>query len=162
MPASSQPSGGVTGLSEGTSVAVYGPWGMRTCHFCSRGLENDCSRAAELGIAPPGLGNPGAMAEYMLVDDPRHLVPLGDLDPVSAVPLTDAGLTPYHAIKPTLPKLVGGTTAVVIGVAVRHVGIQLLRHLTPRASSLSTSPTRSSTSPGRTVRTKWCAVTPTR
>lgn len=123
---------GVTGLSEGASVAVYGPWGCGTCHFCSRGLENYCSRAAELGIAPPGLGNPGAMAEYMLVDDPRHLVPLGDLDPVSAVPLTDAGLTPYHAIKPTLPKLVGGTTAVVIGVGgLGHVGIQLLRHLTP-------------------------------
>jgi propanol-preferring alcohol dehydrogenase len=27
-------------------------------------------------------------------------VPLGDLDPVANVALTDAGLTPYHAIKP--------------------------------------------------------------
>ncbi len=72
------------------------------------------------------------MAEYLLVDNRRHLVPLGDLDPVAAVPLTDAGLTPYHAIKPSLPKLVGGTTAVVIGAGgLGHVGIQLLRHLTP-------------------------------
>ncbi len=48
------------------------------------------------------------------------------------MPLTDAGLTPYHAIKPSLPKLVGGTTAVVIGAGgLGHVGIQLLRHLTP-------------------------------
>ncbi|MHC3001267.1 NAD(P)-dependent alcohol dehydrogenase [Gordonia sp. GN26] len=123
---------GVTGISEGTSVAVYGAWGCGVCHFCSRGLENYCSRAGELGITPPGLGNPGAMAEYLLVDDVRHLVPLGDLDPVAAVPLTDAGLTPYHAIKPSLPKLVGGTTAVVIGAGgLGHVGIQLLRHLTP-------------------------------
>ncbi|NED63295.1 NAD(P)-dependent alcohol dehydrogenase, partial [Streptomyces sp. SID10244] len=91
-----------------------------------------CSNAAELQIAPPGLGSPGAMAEFMIVDDPRHLVPIGDLDPVTTVPLTDAGLTPYHAIKPSLPKLVGGTTAVVIGTGgLGHVAIQLLRHLTP-------------------------------
>ncbi len=46
--------------------------------------------------------------------------------------LTDAGLTPYHAIKPSLAKLVGGTTAVVIGAGgLGHVGIQLLRALTP-------------------------------
>ncbi|MDL9935978.1 NAD(P)-dependent alcohol dehydrogenase [Gordonia sp. ABSL1-1] len=123
---------GVSGVSDGDAVAVYGPWGCGVCHFCSRGLENYCSRAAELGIAPPGLGSAGAMAEYMIVDDARHLVPLGDLDPVHAVPLTDAGLTPYHAIKPSLPKLVGGSTAVVIGAGgLGHVGIQLLRHLTP-------------------------------
>ena len=59
-------------------------------------------------------------------------VPLGDLDPVTSVALTDAGLTPYHAIKPSLAKLVGGTTAVVIGAGgLGHVGIQLLRALTP-------------------------------
>lgn len=71
------------------------------------------------------------MAEYMIVDDPRHLVPLGDLDPVQAVPLTDAGLTPYHAIKRSLPKLVPGATAVVIGTGgLGHVAIQLLRAMT--------------------------------
>ena len=42
------------------------------------------------------------MAEYMIVDDARHLVPLGDLDPVADVSLTDAGLTPYHAISAAL------------------------------------------------------------
>lgn len=123
---------GVDNVSEGTAVAVYGPWGCGVCHFCSRGMENYCSRAAELSITPPGLGVDGAMAEYMLVDDPRHLVPIGDLDPVRTAPLTDPGLTPYHAIKASLPKLVGGTTAVVIGAGgLGHVAIQLLRHLTP-------------------------------
>ncbi|GAA3721728.1 NAD(P)-dependent alcohol dehydrogenase [Gordonia hankookensis] len=133
---------GVTTLTEGTAVAVYGPWGCGVCHFCSRGLENYCSNAAELQIAPPGLGAPGAMAEFMIVDDPRHLVPIGDLDPVTTVPLTDAGLTPYHAIKPSLPKLVGGTTAVVIGTGgLGHVAIQLLRHLTPsRVIALDVTP----------------------
>ncbi|MFI7005166.1 NAD(P)-dependent alcohol dehydrogenase [Streptomyces sp. NPDC050145] len=122
---------GVTGLSEGDSVAVYGPWGCGACIKCAEGKENYCLRARELGIHPPGLGAPGSMAEYMIVDDPRHLVPLGGLDPVAAVPLTDAGLTPYHAIKRSLPKLVPGSTAVVIGTGgLGHVAIQLLRAMT--------------------------------
>jgi propanol-preferring alcohol dehydrogenase len=122
---------GVTGLREGDAVAVYGPWGCGTCAKCAEGKENYCLRADELGIRPPGLGRPGSMAEYLLVDDPRHLVPLDGLDPVAAVPLTDAGLTPYHAIKRSLPKLVPGSTAVVIGTGgLGHVAIQLLRALT--------------------------------
>lgn len=123
---------GVRAVTEGTSVAVYGPWGCGTCHRCAQGQENYCLNAIEQSITPPGLGTDGAMAEYLLIDNARHLVPLGDLDPVASVALTDAGLTPYHAIKASLPKLVGGTTAVVIGAGgLGHVGIQLLRHLTP-------------------------------
>ncbi|MEU5089315.1 NAD(P)-dependent alcohol dehydrogenase [Streptomyces sp. NPDC021356] len=123
---------GVTGLAEGEHVAVYGPWGCGTCAKCAEGKENYCLRADALGIRPPGLGAPGAMAEYLLVDDPRHLVPLDGLDPVAAVPLTDAGLTPYHAIKRALPRLVPGSTAVVIGTGgLGHVAIQLLRALSP-------------------------------
>ncbi|MFG2629498.1 NAD(P)-dependent alcohol dehydrogenase [Streptomyces sp. NPDC048473] len=122
---------GVSGLSTGESVAVYGPWGCGSCIKCAEGKENYCLRAKELGITAPGLGSPGAMAEYMIVDAPRHLVPLGGLDPVQAVPLTDAGLTPYHAIKRSLPKLVPGATAVVIGSGgLGHVAIQLLRAMT--------------------------------
>ncbi|KAA0925431.1 NAD(P)-dependent alcohol dehydrogenase [Streptomyces apricus] len=123
---------GVSGVREGDAVAVYGPWGCGTCAKCAEGKENYCLRADELGIRPPGLGRPGSMAEYLLVDDPRHLVPLDGLDPVAAVPLTDAGLTPYHAIKRSLPKLVPGSTAVVIGTGgLGHVAIQLLRAMTP-------------------------------
>lgn len=123
---------GVTGLALGESVAVYGPQGCGRCYQCAQGKENYCQRAAELGIAPPGLGAPGSMAEYMLVPDARHLLPIGDLDPVANVALTDAGLTPYHAIKMSLPKLVPGSTAVVIGAGgLGHVAIQMLRALTP-------------------------------
>ncbi|MEJ5946518.1 NAD(P)-dependent alcohol dehydrogenase [Pseudokineococcus basanitobsidens] len=122
---------GVSGVDVGDSVVVYGPWGCGRCVRCSAGQENYCERAAELGIAPPGLGAPGAMAEQMLVDDARHLVPIGDLDPVAAAPLTDAGLTPYHAVSRSLPKLGAGSTAVVIGVGgLGHVGVQLLKVLT--------------------------------
>ncbi|MGP4114922.1 NAD(P)-dependent alcohol dehydrogenase [Streptomyces sp. 4N509B] len=122
---------GVTSLPIGAPVAVYGPWGCGSCVKCAEGRENYCLRAAELGIFPPGLGAPGAMAEYMVVDDPRHLVPIDGMDPVATVPLTDAGLTPYHAVKRSLGTLAPGTTAVVIGTGgLGHVAIQLLRALT--------------------------------
>lgn len=123
---------GVTGIAVGESMAVYGPWGCGYCYPCSKGQENYCENAAELGITPPGLGSPGAMAEYLVVDNARHLVPLGDLDPVRNVSLTDAGLTPYHAIKASLGKLVPGSVAVVIGAGgLGHVGIQILRAISP-------------------------------
>lgn len=122
----------VTEVAEGDEVAVYGPWGCGRCRTCAEGRENYCPHAAGLGIMPPGLGSPGALAEYMVVDSPRHLVPLAGLDPVQAAPLTDAGLTPYHAIRTSLPKLVSGSTAVVIGVGgLGHLAVQLLRALTP-------------------------------
>lgn len=72
---------GVTGFQLGEAVAVYGPWGCGYCYPCSKGHENYCQNDAKLGITPPGLGSPGSMAEYMIVDNARHLVPLGDLDP---------------------------------------------------------------------------------
>ncbi len=121
---------GVTVVTVGEPVAVYGPWGCGRCHACARGAENYCVNAAALGIAPPGLGAPGALAEHLIVDDVRHLVPLGDLDPVATVSLTDAGLTPYHSIVSALPRLWPGSTAVVIGAGgLGHVGIQILRAL---------------------------------
>jgi propanol-preferring alcohol dehydrogenase len=122
---------GVTSVSEGDSVAVYGPWGCGVCQTCATGAENYCRVAAERHILPPGLGAPGAMAEYLLVDNARHLVPLGDLDPVANVALTDAGLTPYHAIKPSIAALVPGSVAVVIGSGgLGHMAVQILRAMT--------------------------------
>ncbi|MGE3590035.1 MAG: NAD(P)-dependent alcohol dehydrogenase, partial [Ilumatobacteraceae bacterium] len=121
---------GVTGLEIGDAVAVYGPWGCGHCRHCRMGMENYCE-------APPaapggGLGRDGGMARYMLVPQARWLVPLGDLDPVMAAPLTDAGLTPYHAIKRSLGLLVPGSTAVVIGAGgLGHMAIQMVRELSP-------------------------------
>jgi propanol-preferring alcohol dehydrogenase len=123
---------GARGVREGDSVAVYGAWGCGYCRVCATGAENYCPNAAAMKIPWPGFDAPGCMAEYMLVPSPRHLVPLGDLDPVQNVPLTDAGLTPSHAIKPSLPKLVPGSTAVVIGAGgLGHLAIQILRALSP-------------------------------
>lgn len=122
---------GVEGLAPGDPVAVYGPWGCGRCRACRQSKENYCERAAEIGAAGGGLGRDGGMAEYMLMPSARLLLPLEDLDPVEAAPLTDAGLTPYHAIKRSLHRLVPGSTTVVIGVGgLGHMGVQILRALT--------------------------------
>lgn len=140
-------SAGGAGVDEsilGQSFAVYGPWGCGRCPACSRGEENYCREAAALGIAPPGLGAPGAMAEYLLVDDVRHLVPIGDMDPVAAVALTDAGLTSYHAVSAVLDRLRPGSTAVIIGVGgLGHAAIQIVRALSSaQIIALDISPER--------------------
>lgn len=120
------------GIEVGAPVAVYGPWGCGRCPNCRAGMENYCWHAAEIGAAGGGLGRDGGMAERMLVPSPRMLVPLGGLDPVQAAPLTDAGLTPYHAVKRSLHRLVPGSTAVVIGVGgLGHMAVQLLKVLSP-------------------------------
>jgi propanol-preferring alcohol dehydrogenase len=121
----------VRGLEPGEPVAVYGLLGCGHCKPCAAGAENLCVRGME---GPPGIGFgvDGAMAEYLLVADPRRLVPIGELDPVDAAPLTDAGLTPYRAIKRVLPKLTPGSHAVVIGAGgLGHLAIQMLHALTP-------------------------------
>lgn len=122
---------GASGVKVGDSVLVYGPWGCGRCSYCRKGDEMLCPVAVAEGIAPPGLGSPGAMAEYMIVDSPRHLIPLGDLDPVASVSLTDAALTPYHAIKTSLSKLGAGSTVVTIGAGgLGHMAIQILKAIT--------------------------------
>jgi alcohol dehydrogenase, propanol-preferring len=119
---------GVEHLAPGVPVAVYGSWGCGRCRRCQQGAENYCERSAELGGAGGGLGFDGGMAPLMLVPQARWLVPLGDLDPVEAAPLTDAGLTPYHAIKRSLQLLHGGATAVVIGTGgLGHLAVQVLK-----------------------------------
>ncbi len=122
---------GVTGLEVGQPVAVYGPWGCGTCKLCLEGRENYCTNQAQLPYAGGGLGRDGGMAPLLLVPSARLLVPLSDLNPVDAAPLTDAGLTPYSSIKRSLSLLVPGSTAVVIGAGgLGHMAIQLLDALT--------------------------------
>ena len=79
----------------------------------------------------------------MLVPSSGHLLPLPDgLDPVHAAPLTDAGLTPYHAVRRSLSKLTPGSTAVVIGVGgLGHLAIQILKATTAaRVVAVDTRP----------------------
>jgi propanol-preferring alcohol dehydrogenase len=122
---------GVTTLEVGQPVAVYGPWGCGTCVRCLAGFETYCENleAAPVAGGGGGLGLDGGMADYMLIPEERFLIPLPDgLDPVHAAPLTDAGLTPYHAVKRSLPKLAADSTAVVIGVGgLGHMAVQVIK-----------------------------------
>ena len=124
----------VTGLEVGQPVAVYGCWGCGHCARCRLGVDtySENPAAAPAPGGGGGLGVDGGLAEYLLVPDQRHLVPLpAALDPVLAAPLTDAGLTPYHAVRRSWPKLAPGTSAVVIGVGgLGHLGVQILKATT--------------------------------
>ena len=121
---------GVTGVSEGDAVAVYGAWGCGFCSRCAVGMENYCEVPSLIGGG--GLGANGGMADYLLVPHQRHLVPLPQgLDPVTAAPLTDAGLTPYHAIRRSWSKLTPDATAVLIGAGgLGHIGVQIVQATT--------------------------------
>ncbi len=123
---------GVTGLEVGQPVVVYGPWGCGRCRNCRLGMENYCENQVEIGAAGGGLGLDGGMAPKLLVPHARHVVPLEHLDPVHAAPLTDAGLTSYHAVKRSLALLGPGSTAVVVGVGgLGHMAVQILSAMTP-------------------------------
>jgi propanol-preferring alcohol dehydrogenase len=123
---------GITGIKEGDPVAVYGPWGCGHCHACQQSMENYCENYALLSGMGGGLGLDGGMAEYMLVPAPRLLVPLGSLTPNNVAPLSDAALTPYHAIKRVLPLLHADSTVVILGIGgLGHMAVQLLRVLAP-------------------------------
>jgi propanol-preferring alcohol dehydrogenase len=77
-----------------------------------------------------GIGIPGGFADYMIIPAERHLVPIGELDPVKAAGLTDAGLTPYRAVQRALTHLEPGSTAVAIGLGgLGQFGIQYLNLL---------------------------------
>lgn len=122
----------VAGFKEGDAVAIYGPWGCGHCHACQLSMENYCENWEALGAFGGGLGFDGGMAEYMLVPSARLLVPLANLRPAKAAPLSDAALTPYHAIKRALPLLNADSTVVIIGVGgLGHMAVQLMRVLAP-------------------------------
>ena len=119
---------GANGVEPGEPVVVYGPWGCGRCPACSVGAEQLCEGPRQGRGA--GLGRDGGLAEYVVVPSPRLTVPLDGLDPVTAAPLADAGLTPYHAVRRALGSLEPGTAAIVIGVGgLGHVAVQFLKAL---------------------------------
>ncbi len=91
---------GVEGVAVGDVVAVNGPWGCGRCRTCAQGQGAVLRACRCRGDRAPGLGRDGALAQHLLVDDARHLVPLDGLDPVEAVSLTDAGPTPHTRSRP--------------------------------------------------------------
>ncbi|MER5216610.1 NAD(P)-dependent alcohol dehydrogenase [Streptomyces sp. NPDC002838] len=130
-----------TGPRTGERVVVYGPWGCGWCGHCSAGAENYCDRRSALDAAHTGtgagLGRDGGLADFLLVPSGRLLLPVGDLDPTQAAPLSDAGLTSYHAIagiRHALGETEGGgvgASVVVVGIGgLGHLAVQILRATT--------------------------------
>jgi len=125
---------GVTSVKEGDAVAVYGPWGCGKCARCHLGMETYCENPSQ-SYAPGGgggLGANGGMADYMLVPHERFLVKLPvKLAPERAAPLTDAGLTPYHAVRRSWQKMTPESTVLIIGVGgLGHMGVQCVKATT--------------------------------
>jgi propanol-preferring alcohol dehydrogenase len=134
---------GAIGFAVGDPVIVYGPWGCGLCGNCRVGMENYCENPTN--ERPGGLGRNGGMANYMVVPSTRFLLPLGNLDPREAAPLTDAALTSYHAVKRSLHLLGPGSTAVVIGAGgLGQMAIQVLRALSGATTvvAVDTSPAK--------------------
>jgi NAD+-dependent secondary alcohol dehydrogenase Adh1 len=116
---------GVTTAKAGDAVLLYPAYCCGLCVSCRRGQEMFCDRHEFTGLS-----RDGGFAEYVLVDE-RSLIPLPPgIEPAEVAPHADAGITAYHAVKKLLPRLVPGSTAVVVGVGgVGHIALQLLRAL---------------------------------
>jgi propanol-preferring alcohol dehydrogenase len=107
----------------GTPVAVHIIQGCGECPACITGRHNVCDRGV---LRTPGVHYDGAMAERMVVDA-RHLIALDGVDPTIAAPLTDAGLTAYHAVEWGRPRMGPGATVLVVGVGgLGHLAVQIV------------------------------------
>ena len=112
-------------LAIGDAVLVHGGWGCGACRECASGVEQRCERGTS-----PGFQRDGGYAEYVLVPHARHLVGIGDLDPVTAAPLADEGVTPFRAVQRAVPWLTPGARVLVIGYGgLGQFALQFLRHL---------------------------------
>ncbi|KAF2768266.1 GroES-like protein [Teratosphaeria nubilosa] len=107
---------GVTGLKVGEGVAVRHMPHCSSCSYCIRGIEQHCETYKRGAIEMTrGTGFDGGLAEYIVC--PRdQLVSIGDEDPYKYAPLTDAGVTAYHAVGTVKDRLHPGTTAIALGV----------------------------------------------
>ena len=82
---------GATGFAPGDPVIVYGPWGCGLCMNCRQGHGELLPEHRAIRARAGSAAHDGGMAEYLLVPSTRFLIPLGNLDPREAAPLTDAG-----------------------------------------------------------------------
>jgi propanol-preferring alcohol dehydrogenase len=124
-------------FSKGDLVAIFGGWGCGICRFCKNGDEQLC-------VAPrwPGLSQyDGGYSEFILVPSYRFLLKVGkkgELVPEELAPLTDAGLTPYRAVKKVRHMLGPGTSVAVIGMGgLGSYGIQYAKLLAPNSTVIA-------------------------
>ena len=92
---------GATGFAAGDAVLVYGPWGCGACSHAPAARRTSATTGSSAPGAGCGLGYDGGLAEYLFV--PSHAATSSrSATSTRCTPrrLTDAALTPYHALKP--------------------------------------------------------------
>lgn len=81
-------------LAIGDQVVVAAGWGDGTCRQCRLGNQQICEHGSW-----PGFGPPGGYAEFVPVPYTQLIRVEHELKWEELAPLTDAGVTPYRAIK---------------------------------------------------------------
>lgn len=104
--------------------AVHGIWSCGECRQCRRGRENYCPGLT--GAIGGGIGRDGGLADFILVPSARHMVSADGRDPRALAPLTDAGLTAFHALRPHRESLVDAVVVVVGIGGLGHLALQML------------------------------------
>ncbi|OTA62664.1 alcohol dehydrogenase GroES domain protein [Hypoxylon sp. EC38] len=120
----------VTDLKIGEAVVVHHMRHCGNCEYCTDNAEQHCEAFKRNAIGMTrGCGIDGGLAEYLLV--PRtEVISIGDGDPVLYAPLTDAGVTAYHAIQTVVQRLKPGTSAALIGIGgLGTYGVQFIKLL---------------------------------
>ena len=136
----------MTNVAEGDKVIVHPLITCGLCRACRSGDDVHCEANAF-----PGIDTNGGYAEY-LKTSARSVVKIDDsLEPSDVAALADAGLTAYHAAAKAARRLTPRDRCVIIGAGgLGHIGIQVLKALTPaelivvdRNPERSSSPRRS-------------------
>ena len=111
--------------------------GCGICIHYKAGDEQLCTFGAWLGLS----SSDGGFAENILVPSYRFLIKIGErygLRPEELAPLTDAGLTPYRAIKKVRHLLEPGTSIAVFGMGgLGLYGLQCARLLAPNSYTIA-------------------------
>lgn len=124
-------------FNPGDLVAVFGGWGCGACPICKRGDEQMCPIAKWPGLSQ----HDGGYSQYILVPSYRFLIKVDGasrLTPQELAPLTDAGLTPYRAVRRFRHMLVPGTSIAVVGIGgLGSYGVQYARLLAPNSTVIA-------------------------
>lgn len=118
----------------GDLVAVSGGWGCGVCHVCKLGDEQACPKAKW-----PGISQDGGFAQYVSIPSYKFLIKAdGSLSAEELAPLTDAGLTPYRAIRKFRHLLLPGTSVAVVGIGgLGSYGVQYARLFGPASTVIA-------------------------
>jgi NAD+-dependent secondary alcohol dehydrogenase Adh1 len=116
----------VSHLAVGDAVILHPLASCGFCLACRRGDDMGCTNGRFTGVTADG-----GMAEAVKTNA-RAVVKLPPgLEPRDVAAHADAGLTAYHAVKKAVPRLLPGTTAVVLGAGgLGHIGVQCLKAMT--------------------------------